>query len=536
MAIKKYKDRLGNWFRIVNNTLVGWGSWEIERDRPLPIILSFDSNTPIYRGSYPPVLSWEVSNCDKLMLNDIDVTNVNPGQYIVSPKEDTVYRLTAYFKLPKTDEFKEMMYKEVKIRVDDTPPYIHFFKPSIQLVKNGEAVVLSWLIDENVEQVIIDEVGSIEFGKNSIEVVPTKDTSYTLRAVSYFGKESVSRAFVEVDSTPPTILQFEAYPNPLIKIQPLQIIWQTEGAKYVTIDDYGNFPPNGSADIEVRGDCVLNFIAVSHYDKRIQSKLEITTSKEPPQIIVFQPDRQTLTDAQPATLSWTILNASKVEINHGIGDVSHLSSIDVHTMEDRVYTLTAYSYFGVSTTQELQLNVDKTPPLIKIFESSKEYIVAEKQVELSWEIEGATRVVLMPWHEQVDENGSKTVEIAKDTFVEIVAQNFFGFTSKKQVAIRVLPIPLIESLRVPSLVIEQKISLAYSPVIPAQITSKLVNFKQELQVTPITFQKIDVSLLHPPQQIKEDNLFELIMKSYKEYVAPRFQELKDFINNKFKTV
>ncbi len=77
-----------------------------------------------------------------------------------------------------------------------------------------------------------------------------------------------------------------------------------------------------------------------------------------PVIVSFKADPSEIATGQPSTLNWQITGAVRVEINQGIGTVSHNGSVQVKPADRTLYTITAANEAG-SVSSTIEINVTR---------------------------------------------------------------------------------------------------------------------------------------------------------------------------------
>jgi uncharacterized protein YkwD len=86
-----------------------------------------------------------------------------------------------------------------------------------------------------------------------------------------------------------------------------------------------------------------------------------TSSVSVPAITSFAASPSQIASGQSSTLTWTVSGATTVAIDHGVGDVSRLTSTSVSPAQTTTYTLTATNSAG-STTATALVTVASSPP------------------------------------------------------------------------------------------------------------------------------------------------------------------------------
>lgn len=80
----------------------------------------------------------------------------------------------------------------------------------------------------------------------------------------------------------------------------------------------------------------------------------------PPIIDFFRTDKNTIIKGIPINIEWNVKNAYKIEINHGIGEVSAKGKKELNLNDNTTLRLIATGYFG-SVDEEISISVFPTP-------------------------------------------------------------------------------------------------------------------------------------------------------------------------------
>src|SRR4030043_2316488 len=170
--------------------------------------------------------------------------------------------------------------------------------------------------------------------------------------------------------------------------------------------------------------------------------LTVTTTSESPVISSFGADPPAIAAGESSTLSWNVLGATKVSIDHGIGNVALSGSRAVMPSETTVYTLTATNASGTSITATAQVIVTgvSTPtptptptptglPVVNYFIANPPIISAGGSTTLGWNVSNATSVTIDPGVGSVVSVGTTLVSPATSTNYTLTATNAAGLYS-----------------------------------------------------------------------------------------------------------
>ncbi|OGN91397.1 MAG: hypothetical protein A2Z75_05105 [Chloroflexi bacterium RBG_13_50_10] len=172
--------------------------------------------------------------------------------------------------------------------------------------------------------------------------------------------------------------------------------------------------------------------------------LTVTTTTESPVINSFGAEPETIAAGGTATLSWSVVGATKVSIDQGIGNVALAGRRAVMPSVTTVYTLTATNAAGVSVPATAQVIVsgvssppesappESTPtpsaglPVVNYFMANPPSITAGGSTTLAWNVSNATAVTIDPGVGPVLAVGTAPVSPATSTNYTLTATNAAG--------------------------------------------------------------------------------------------------------------
>lgn len=478
-----------------------------------PIIKLFTSSSNSLSIGSPIVFKWKIGGeHTAIYLNDENVTF--RSEYVINESSEKDFVL----KVINRHIPYQIVSEPIKITIDDTVPIIKEFTSSSNFVSNGDSIVLNWEV-ENAIRVELVDIG--EQRANVLQITPSRDTTYILRA---FGcnKEFVEKKLkIQIDKTPPKIKYFRADRLFIEDTSPLTLSWDVEKAHSVSISTIGKVENHdGTVEVFPREDTIFKIKATNYYGVSSEAEFEITVSKQPPVIHQFISDIPLLINETPAKLSWSVENAEEIYLGDDNIDVTDEFEFEVHHMEDTSYTLTAVSYFGVESEAVINIPVDKTQPQILYLKSDKEYILSDYSLTLYWEVVNPVRVQILGIGD-VDAQGSLKTVVKSDTKFILHAFNYFGYKSEQVLAIHIVPVPLIEKLLIPDINVELTTSVIVNQSTP-DINSIGIQLQQDSLVS------LNADLL---QENQADKKQQIIKPTITDYITNLKQESKDLFNN-----
>lgn len=521
----KIFDSTGRMFVRVFGGVIDLGNLKFKD--PPPEIVNFQSNLEYVDDlSQPVILSWEVKHAGRVLLNGEDVTRL--PMKAIHLTNDQTFRLEA-FSNKYFDENRATLKDEkfITVRTNQEPPEIVFFRSSKNHVIGGDEVELTWSVNR-AANLILEGVGPIR-GRNSITIRPDRDKTYYLRAIGFNNKEAYATLAITTDKTAPEIIHFDVNKRFLTRKEPITISWRVEGANKVKISSIGEVAPVGEAKFLPREDLTLKLAATSFYGIQSEEEVQIEVSKDAPIIREFISDRAVWDDETPATLKWHVENAETVILEPHGEVLPQSGEKEVLEKDDTIYILRAISLFGVESSSHLNIKINRNPPEIVSFASSKLFILSDQECTLSWKVLRGNRVEVSPVIGVVPNEGKVVVNVSKDTKYEIIATSFFGYKSVGELEIRVLPIPLIKTLLIPQPSISSNFALSITPIKADFLVKDLVASKEVVLQTAVTRLELDFDYITTHIEVAEAEV--TILKPKKMLVNISVSSLKGIIHS-----
>ncbi|MEN9022440.1 MAG: LamG-like jellyroll fold domain-containing protein [Verrucomicrobiales bacterium] len=177
------------------------------------LISDFSSDIASVSPESPATLSWEViGTIDSLELDDgegnvtdlVPLTDAGKGSLEVTPGETTNYKLRA-----TGDEAVNVLTLKI---LAGTAPEIGSFTASVEVVKSGEFLDLSWIVT-GADTLTMDSGAADVTGMTSISAAPTETTTYTLSATNGFGTTSADVLVTVISGPVPAHLYVASHPD-----------------------------------------------------------------------------------------------------------------------------------------------------------------------------------------------------------------------------------------------------------------------------------------------------------------------------------
>lgn len=258
--------------------------------------------------------------------------------------------------------------------VPPPPPVIHSFTATPEKVVAGEEVTLSWDVSNPGTRSVIQPGNlPVKTSLGSVVVHPEVSTTYTLIARNG-GEERRKAIVVNVIPRPtppaPKITEFRASQTRIHLGDSVTLSWKVQGAQEVYLNPLGRKDdPRVWVSQEVKPEQTTVYILTARNpgsDKVAvkQVKVEVVPlNVSLAQINFFRARPDTITSGEKASLSWSVSNATNIEIDNGIGsDLMPQGKTDVQPAVTTTYTLRATDNKGNITTQSVTVTVKPPEP------------------------------------------------------------------------------------------------------------------------------------------------------------------------------
>lgn len=171
---------------------------------------------------------------------------------------------------------------------------------------------------------------------------------------------------------------------------------------------------------------------------------------------------------ESVTINWGVQNAEKITLlQDGVPidkKFGHDDSYKCSIKDTNTFTVQALALDGKTTFSD-SVTVEVHPDAKFKFESDKEYAFPTIPFTLSWTTKHAKRVELNG--KKVADNGTEIIKkgVDKDTTYILSVTDEFG-TKESSITVKMLPVPRIKTILVPTPQIEQKIAMTVDLQIP----------------------------------------------------------------------
>lgn len=257
------------------------------------------------------------------------------------------------------------------------PLAINSFAAAPAAVTIGQSTTLVWSVSGAVKLALSDGnssvggAGVIAISANSVQVTPANSDTYTLTASDAYGHTTTATATVTV-VPPPAIASFTAFPAIVAEGKSTTLSWNVSDAATVSIDNGVGIVTGNSVTVQPSSSTTYTLTVTSASGAMVSAQTTVQVVATPV-VASFSAAPAIIGIGQTSTLSWSVIGATGISINNGVGPVTG-TSVTVTPSKTTTYTLTATNTLGsvsVSATAQTKITVSSTPPpVISAFNAS----------------------------------------------------------------------------------------------------------------------------------------------------------------------
>jgi serine/threonine protein kinase len=245
-----------------------------------------------------------------------------------------------------------------------TAPKIISFSTNEKEILKGNAIELSWIVDNYDKISIINGIGNVT-GKQSISVTPTNTTTYKLIAENAFDKTENEITITVLPLT--KIKEFRSKQQKIEHGKATQLVWDIENAEKVELHWFGNMevvPLKGEKTISPTDHTNYKLI-VTALDGATKEEKEITVQVfKRVEINSFISNLEFVVESLPVKLSWEIDNASSITLSSNMQadiDVTGKNEIEILPKKTSVFYLNAKNELFSANSSQLKIEVQNIP-------------------------------------------------------------------------------------------------------------------------------------------------------------------------------
>ena len=262
-------------------------------------------------------------------------------------------------------------------------------------------------------------------------------------------------------------------------------------------------------------------LTVINGHKRTSKSIKVSSFASPAVSVTASKTKLHKGRNESVTINWGVQNAEKITLLQdgvpmdkkcGYDDSYKCSIKDTTTFTVQALALDGKTTFSDSVTVEVH------PDAKFKFESDKEYAFPTIPFTLSWTTKHAKRVELNG--KKVADNGTEIIKkgVDKDTTYTLAVTDEFG-TKESSITIKMLPVPRINALLVPTPDIQQTITMNVDLKLPNITVSSLDTQLQEVELIGASLYNTELEAIETPQfidlqyKLKTPTLWQKIEKS-----------------------
>ena len=327
------------------------------------------------------------------------------------------------------------------------PPVIEAFTADRSVLEAGGSATLRWSVRGGGSVTLDPGIGPAPETGTRV-VAPRSSTTYNLVASGPGGVTRQSLT-ITVQTAPastasvnlPTITDFGAEPNPVVRDGQATLRWKVRGGTSVTLGPgIGKVGATGTRVVRPRASTTYELVARGPGGVTRRS-LPITVESAPPPapdlpvIEQFTAQPNPVVRDQQATLRWTVRGSTSVTLAPGIGTVTETGTWVVTPRSSTTYELAARGPGGVTTARvELRVAAPAASPVTIDFSASSPIQRGESSV-LRWNVSNAESVVIDQGIGRVDHTGSRKLSPGETTVYKLTAS---GGGQEKEATARIV--------------------------------------------------------------------------------------------------
>ncbi|MFK7924740.1 MAG: zinc finger Ran-binding domain-containing protein [Bacteroidia bacterium] len=318
-----------------------------------------------------------------------------------------------------------------------TLPVVSNFSASTNQITLGKPIRLSWDVQDAVNvQVLPDE--EIATPRGEMDVYPQETTTYVLIAENKTGK---TKQTLTLTLNAPKIIDFAATENQIQVDYPCIFHWDIENGAELYIDrGVGKVSGRSFAEILLEEPGIYTLTARNASG---EDHAQIELFLPLPEIGVFYTGSEIIRLGQASWLHWEINNATEITLLPDVGDLTGQTKIELYPDQTTEYTLRASNFSGMV---EAKVQLTLPPPVIKDFSTSSPISTEGEPVTISWKVENAYRIEILPDVGPVEPEGSCKIKPYKAyTDLRLCAYGHSG-ESEREIMITLFPLPLEEAM------------------------------------------------------------------------------------------
>lgn len=399
-----------------------------------PTIEYFYANSEnVYPGDQIE-FSWKVREFDTISIGNLEVTTLN--NYVFEIEEESVFTLGA-------TNSKGSVQQELVLNI--LAPRINFFTASRRQIVENVPIRLTWDVHGATELVLQSNLGEESVVHTDfIDVQPEQEVIYTLVARNSIGEVTSD---VELELVPINIISFEVDKNRVNQGELVNLSWEVEHAETVFINNgIGKVLAKGQRSFVVgENDVIVNLKAIGPYNtnKEENRLIEVAAITNIQSEQVGNNQYRILWDANYFEQSY--IEDEQQEIIKG----RKIPSGQFCAYIPRFKVNKNFKIIGESRDgNKIEIPKLFKVPKIRDFQADSPIVFPNMPLELSWNVEDATRIEISHGIGEVASTGNLSLNISKgqNRFI-IKAYGDIGH-EEKELELRYFEIPTLREVNI----------------------------------------------------------------------------------------
>ncbi|KAA0989278.1 protein kinase family protein [Dyadobacter aurulentus] len=381
-------------------------------------------------------LRWKIEGASKVTIQTIgDVTTRSNVEIFPSQTKD--YILIAENVFGRST-------KSVSVKVTPAPEIL-IFELSRTRVKSGSSSELTWKT-KYAHAVFLDYgSGRVEVPSSGKKILtPLDDQKCEIILVALDGLVKKRQTILLNVVKPVTIVNFTSSETHIKKGEVIRLTWGILNANSTILLPINRDVSNQSSiELPIDKSSVFSLTAKNEFHSESKN-IEVTVIPNP-EIIGFRPRLKSLPANSSTELVWKIEHAHSAKLDDGIStsDIPLSGSLLITPSKSQKFKLTVLS-LDLKTTVEETTSITVIQPVnIRQFGAVHSFVQKGQSTNLTWIIDNAAEVILLPNH--VDVSGLEKYEVSPDdtTIYILTAKNAMHSVSKTcQIDVGRAPTPL----------------------------------------------------------------------------------------------
>lgn len=340
-------------------------------------------------------------------------------------------------------------------------------------------------------------------GKTEFDLFIKKNSEITFRV----SNDVTTRVFSYlIHIKPPQIIYFNVDKISAYKKEEILLQWKALNCTNIKIEGIGEFDPIGEKKI-IAANNKYKIIAENSSGK-VSKEIKLNLFKKPEIELKLSKTKLRKGTDENSQIKWNIKHYSSAKLLFEDKEMKIESSSGSQIVKPVERTNYILQIVGLDkkTIFTKEVSLDVLPDSIIEFTSDKQYSYHKVPITLSWNIKHAKKAELNG--KEVDFESLKIVTIDKDTTYTLKVQDEFG-VKEKSITVRMLPLPVIKSILIPTPKIENTINIhQYIPRQNVDVRIEIPHIEiPEYEPLHVEFNKEDVELRN--NTIKWNELMEM---------------------------